>query len=151
VILRPVSSGTVRLASSDPSDPVICDLGTLSAASDWEIIRTSLRLSLRIAAHMRSNGYPLKDYRVPASASDEDLDAFIEEWGRTTYHYASSCRMAPEDDFIPGVVDDELRVYGVKGLRLADSSIFPQVPATHLQAPTVMVAEKCAELIKRQW
>lgn len=88
---------------------------------------------------------------MPASTSDADLDAFIKEWGRTTYHYSSSCRMAPEDDTIPGVVNDELQVHGVRGLRVADSSIFPQIPATHLQAPSVMVAEKCAELIKQMW
>jgi choline dehydrogenase-like flavoprotein len=149
VLLRPVSSGTVRLASSDPNDPVLCDLGTLSASSDLAIIRASLRLTLRLAAHMRSTGYPLKDYRVPASTSDADLGAYIKEWGVTTYHYSSSCRMAPEDGPIPGVVDDELRVHAIKELRVADSSIFPQIPSAHLQAPSVMVAEKCAELIKQ--
>jgi choline dehydrogenase len=59
--------------------------------------------------------------------------------------------MAPEDDVRPGVVDDELRVHGVEGLRIADASIFPDVIATHLQAPVVMVAEKCADMIKRAW
>ena len=98
---------------------------------------------------MKEDGYQISDYRVPLSESDSDLDAFITEHGATTYHYSSTCRMAPEHEPFPGVVDDELRVHGVEGLRVADSSIFPQIVATHLQAPTVMVAEKCADLILR--
>lgn len=88
------------------------------------------------------------DSHVPASTTDADLDQFITEWARTTYHYTSTCRMAPEDDENPGVVDDELFVHGIQKLRIADSSVFPQIIATHLQAPSVMVAEKCAELLK---
>ncbi len=57
--------------------------------------------------------------------------------------------MAPEHDPMGGgVVDDELKVYGVTNLRVADSSIFPWIPATHLQAPTVAVAEKCADMLR---
>jgi choline dehydrogenase len=51
---------------------------------------------------------------------------------------------------MPGVVDDELRVYGVHGLRVADASVFPSIPATHLQAPVVMVAEKCADFLRAE-
>jgi len=148
VILRPKSSGSVRLATSNPDDPLACDLNTMSAPSDWHVMRKALRLSLALARQIREDGYPMTDYRVPSGATDADLDAFITKWGMTAYHYSSTCRMAPEDDAIAGVVDDELRVHGIQGLRVADSSIFPQVIATHLQAATVMVAEKCAELIQ---
>ncbi|KAH8108860.1 alcohol oxidase [Phellopilus nigrolimitatus] len=147
VLLRPQSTGTIRLASSNPNDPLQCELGTLAAPEDWKVLRASLRLSLALAKQMRKDGYPMTDYRVPASDSDADLDAYIKKWVRTTYHYSSSCRMAPENDPAPGVVDDDLRVHGVRSLRVADSSIFPQILATHLQAPSVMVGEKCAELL----
>ncbi|KAH8114085.1 alcohol oxidase [Phellopilus nigrolimitatus] len=147
VALRPQSTGTVRIVSSNPNDAVECELNTLSSQSDWQVLRASLRLSFALAKEIRASGYPLMDYRVPASESDADLDAHIKKWGRTTYHYSSTCRMAPEDDPAPGVVDDELRVHGVHGLRIADSSIFPQIIATHLQAGSVMVGEKCADLL----
>ncbi|KIJ66623.1 hypothetical protein HYDPIDRAFT_151307 [Hydnomerulius pinastri MD-312] len=62
-------------------------------------------------------------------------------------HYSSSCRMAPMDDPLPGVVDDELRVHGIANLRIADASIFPTVPSTHPQALVYAVAEKCADMI----
>ena len=148
VLLRPTSKGTVRLKSSDPNDPIICDPNILSSPGEWAILRASIRLSMRLAEQMRARGYQMLDSSVPASDSDADLDVFITKWARTTYHYSSTCRMAPESDEFPGVVDDELRVHGVQNLRIADTSIFPQILATHLQAPAVMVAEKCAELIK---
>lgn len=98
---------------------------------------------------MRANGYQMEVYLIPTGDSDEQLDTFIRHNVRTTYHYASSCRMAQEHDTVPGVVDDELRVYGASRLRIADTSIFPDVVATHLQAPVVMVAEKCADMLKK--
>lgn len=100
---------------------------------------------------MRDDGYPMTDCHVPASASDADLDIFIKKYVCTTYHYSSTCRMAPEDDPVPGVVDDELRVHGVKRLRIADSSIFPRIVSAHIMAPTLVVAEKCADLLKGEW
>ncbi|THH13247.1 hypothetical protein EW146_g6943 [Bondarzewia mesenterica] len=150
VLLRPQSSGTVRLSSSNPSSPSIIDPKYLSSASDLAPLRASLRLTLRICERMRARGYalePLHDY-APEAEDDVTLDRFIRRRNRTTYHYSSTCRMAPEHD--PkggGVVDDELRVYGVERLRIADSSVFPWVLGAHLQAPTVAVAEKCADMI----
>ena len=77
--------------------------------------------------------------------SDADIEALVRERVETVYHPTSTCRMAPEAE--GGVVDDELRVYGVEGLRVADASIFPTIPATHLQAPTAMVASRCADFL----
>lgn len=89
--------------------------------------------------------------RVPASESDADVDNYIHSNIRTSYHYSCTCCMAPEDDERPGVVDDELKVYGIKGLRICDASIFPEIVSTHTMAPAAMVAEKCADLIKITW
>ncbi|PSR76311.1 hypothetical protein PHLCEN_2v8543 [Hermanssonia centrifuga] len=150
-LLRPKSHGTVRLTSSDPNAPLSIDLRYLSDPKDITPLRASLKFSLRLRDKMREQGYKLVDWQVPASESDEDLDRFIQHSNRnrTTYHYSSTCRMAPEHDPMGGgVVDDELKVYGVTNLRVADSSIFPWIPATHLQAPTVAVAEKCADMLR---
>ncbi|KAG1763119.1 alcohol oxidase, partial [Suillus occidentalis] len=151
VPLQPKSSGTIELHSHNPHASPKVDLGFFTDAADFEVARKALRLTLKLGDKMRANGYQMEDYLVPAGDSDEQMDTFIREGVRTTFHYASSCRMAPEHDPVPGVVDDELRVHGVSHLRIADASIFPDVPATHLQAPVVMVAEKCADMLKKTW
>lgn len=98
---------------------------------------------------MRSRGYALKDWECPRGDDDVTLDKFIRRRNRTAFHYSSTCRMALKEDASDGggVVDEELKVFGVLGLRVADSSVFPWVLRTHLQAPTVCVAEKCAEMV----
>ena len=99
---------------------------------------------------MRLQGYAIKDWQGPQDGADDmELDKFIKKRNRTAYHYSSTCRMALTEDAAGGggVVDEELKVFGVLGLRVADSSVFPWVLRTHLQAPTVCVAEKCAEMV----
>jgi choline dehydrogenase-like flavoprotein len=150
-LLQPRSTGTVRLTSTDAKVQPAVDPGYLSDPADYLVLRKAVLLSKRIGETMRKEGYQLTDYSVPTSESKEDLDVFIRKNARTSYHYSSTCRMAPENDVCPGVVDDKLRVHGVKGLRIADASIFPDILANHLQAPVVMVAEKCADLINETW
>ena len=150
VALQPKSLGTVRLRSSDPDEAVECDIAALSDPRDFTPLRAAVRLSNAIAKQMQTDGYPLRQLKGPSNTnSDEELDAYIRKTLLTTFHYTSTCRMAPESDDIPGVVDDELRVHGVAGLRVADSSIFPWIVPGHTQAPTVMVAEKCADMLSR--
>jgi choline dehydrogenase len=89
--------------------------------------------------------YRSRPVEVPASDTDEDIDAFVRRAVTSTFHYASSCRMGVAN---VAVVDSRLRVHGIRGLlRIADASVFPRIPAAHLQAPVVMVAERCAEFI----
>ncbi|KAJ6632114.1 GMC oxidoreductase [Mycena sp. CBHHK59/15] len=147
VLLQPNSRGTVRLVSRDPLVRPTCDLGFLSDPRDRALIKTAVKFSKRIAEKMREQGYPMADQNVPTSESGADLDAFVNKSARSTFHYSSTCRMAPENDPQPGVVDDRLRVYGVQNLRIADCSIFPDILSNHLQAPAAMVAEKCAHMI----
>ena len=78
--------------------------------------------------------------------SDSQLEAYIRKNAQTLYHPTCTARMAPLED--GGVVDPRLRVHGIKGLRVADASVFPEIVGAHTMAPTVMVAEKCADLIK---
>lgn len=138
------------MTSKDPFAPLSIDPRYLTAASDIKRLKSALKLSLRIVERMQTRGYPIEYWAGHSPENDDDapLEAFIRRRNRTTYHYTSTCRMAPESD--PqggGVVDDHLKVHGVLGLRVADSSIFPNVPGTHTQAPTVAVAEKCANMI----
>ncbi|KAH9848220.1 alcohol oxidase [Lenzites betulinus] len=151
VLLAPRSRGTVRLAAADPRAPLVVDPAYFSDAADFVPLRGAVRLSLRLRDGMRKRGYKMTDATVPRSETDEDVDEWIRRCNRTTYHYTSTCRMGRLEDAGEweggAVVDAQLRVYGVKGLRVADSSVFPWVPRTHTQAPTVAVAEKCADMI----
>lgn len=108
-----------------------------------------LKLCLKLKERLAANGYPIKDISVPSGTSPSELDQHIMEFGRSFYHYTSTCRMAPEDDTLPGVVDDELRVHGIEGLRIVDASVFPGILATHLQATVVAMAEKCSDMLQR--
>ncbi|KAF5380048.1 hypothetical protein D9615_006158 [Tricholomella constricta] len=112
-VLRPKSTGSVRLASTNPREQPLCDLGTLSHNDDRIPLRKCLRLALALGRAVRKSGYPLEDLLVPATEEDGDLDAFINENLTTTYHYSSSCRM--DEEARAGVVDDELRVHGISG------------------------------------
>ncbi|KAJ7157793.1 alcohol oxidase [Mycena filopes] len=147
VVLQPASHGTVRLESTDPLQAPKCDLAFLTDPADRDVMRKAVQISQRIAERMREQGYPMVDQNVPESNDEKDLDTFINKNYRTTFHYSSTCRMAPEDDPSPGVVDDRLRVHGVQNLRIADCSILPNILANHLQAPAVMIGEKCAHMI----
>ncbi|KAF9820032.1 hypothetical protein IEO21_01694 [Rhodonia placenta] len=146
-LLLSKSYGTIRLASTDPQAHPVCDMNYLSSPDDWVALRAALRVTVAVANEMRAEGYPLDDILVPGGSSDEALDDIIRRRVETMYHYSSSCRMAPEDDTYPGVVDDELRVHGFSNLRIADASIFPDVPAAHPQALIYAVAEKCADMV----
>ncbi|KAJ7021480.1 alcohol oxidase [Mycena alexandri] len=148
-VVRPKSFGTIRLASPDPRTRAEINLGYLTNPDDLPIARKAVRLSLRLAKQMRARGYPLVDLAVPQGADDASVDAFIRKGIHTTYHYTSTCRMAPEDDAQPGVVDDELKIHGVDGLRVADCSSFPDIVCVHPMAPAVVVAEKCADFLKK--
>lgn len=151
-VLRPQSRGTVRLASSDPSDRPKIDLGFLSDPMDFALARKAVRLLLNLGEAMKAQGFPLlRGISVPDQdrSGQDGIDRFIRHRARTLYHYSGTCRMASEfDSQAPGVVDDSLRVHGIPNVRVCDASIFPQILACHLMAPVVMVAEKCASMIK---
>ena len=74
---------------------------------------------------------------------DDEIEHWIRSTSETAYHPIGTCRMGPD-----GVVDERLRVYGLEGLRVADASIFPTMPSGNTNAPSIMVGEKCADLIR---
>nr|VWO94945.1 Alcohol oxidase [Ganoderma boninense] len=151
-LIRPKSEGTVRLVSKDARTPPAVDLGYFNILEDYVPLRAGVRLALRVAEDVRKQGYPFTDLVVPEVDNDEGIDSFIRENVMSCFHYTSTCRMGPEvDGSQPSVVDAELKVHGVKGLRVCDASVFPEIVGSHTMAPAVMVAEKCAEMIKAAW
>ncbi|KAM5539670.1 hypothetical protein V8D89_006779, partial [Ganoderma adspersum] len=148
-LTRPKSEGTVRLLSRDARTPPAVDLWCLSVVEDYVPLRSGVRFALRIAEDVRKQGYQFADLFVPEVDSDEDIDNFIRKNAMSCFHYTSTCRMGLETHGVrSSVVDTELKVYGVKGLRVCDGSVFPEIISSHTMAPAVMVAEKCAQIIK---
>ncbi|MFC0201902.1 choline dehydrogenase [Paracoccus rhizosphaerae] len=143
--MRSKSRGTVRLASDDPAAAPEIRFNYMSHEDDWAEFRACVRHTRRIF-----DAPAFRDYRgdeiQPGDAvqSDEQIDAFIREHAESAYHPCGTARMGAADD-PQAVVDPELRVIGVEGLRVADSSIFPRITNGNLNAPSIMTGEKAAD------
>lgn len=81
--------------------------------------------------------------------TDEEIDEYVRRVSHTSLHFSCTCPMSNDEK--TGVVDQRLRVYGFKNLRIADASVFPRVPSSHTMLPVMMIAERCAYFIKKDW
>ncbi|WP_094462413.1 choline dehydrogenase [Pannonibacter phragmitetus] len=145
--MRSKSRGAVRLRSADPLDKPSIRFNYMSHADDWADFRACIRLTREIFGQEAFTPFRGKEIQ-PGShlQSDAELDGFIREHAESAYHPCGTCRMGAKDDPM-AVVDPECRVIGVEGLRVADSSIFPQVTNGNLNAPSIMVGEKASDHI----
>ncbi|GAA1620906.1 GMC family oxidoreductase N-terminal domain-containing protein [Nonomuraea maheshkhaliensis] len=142
VLLQPESRGRVGLNGAD----VLIDPAYLSAEADVRRLVAGLRTAQRVFATDAMKpfaGGPMAPYWAPET--DEELARWVRERGETLYHPVGTCRMGADAD---SVVDPELRVRGVEGLRVADASVMPTLNRGHTHAPAVMIGEKGADLIK---
>ncbi len=143
--LRPQSRGEVAINSKNPEDLPKIIPNYLSTESDQKIAIDSIKVARKIA-----NASPLKqhilDEFVPGGSlvSDEDLLEAAKNNSQSIYHPVGTCKMGNDKD---SVVDDQLKVYGVKGLRVVDASIMPELVSGNTNAPTMMIAEKAAAMI----
>ena len=153
LLMKPKSFGTVRLSSKDPRARPRYNFNFLTDPdrADYAALRKGIRLAIRLGEHMKTLGYPIKPMFFPQDESDEKIDSYIEQHGSTNYHYTSTCRMGRLDEERPGVVDDKLKVHGIERLRVCDASVFPEIIAGHTMAPTVVVAEKFADILKDEF
>ncbi|MBK1614180.1 glucose-methanol-choline oxidoreductase [Rubrivivax gelatinosus] len=142
-VLRPKSRGSVALASPDPLAPPRIDPGFLSDPDDLRRLMAGVRLTHRILAQpaLAGGGQP-----TAAGLDEAALERWVRAKADTIYHPVGSCRMGPGAD---DVVDAELRVNGIAGLRIADASIMPSIVSGNTNAPTIMIGEKAADLIRR--
>jgi choline dehydrogenase-like flavoprotein len=147
-ILRPAARGVVSLASADPEAPVAFDARYLSAPQDVATLMRGLKLARRIL-RAPSLARVVSEELAPA-AQAEVPDAVIEQHVRshakTVYHPAGTCRMGGDAD-PAAVLNPELQVRGIAGLRVADASAFPLLMSGNTNAPVVMLAERCAAAI----
>ena len=145
--MRSKSRGEVTLQSPNPSFAPKIKFNYMSDPSDWEDFRIGIRLVREILRQPAlSEFYKHEIQPGEAAQSDADLDAFIQEHVESAYHPSGSCRMGSAEDPM-AVVDPETKVIGVDGLRIVDSSIFPQVTNGNINAPSIMVGEKAADHI----
>ena len=145
-LLRPRSRGSLRLASTDPMAAALIDPNFLADAHDLGRLVRGFKLMRKLLGQPVLAGY--RGVELPASAtaqSDAQIEQFIRNYADTIYHPVGSCRMG---NGALDVVDAELRVHGMQGLRVVDASIMPDIVGGNTNAPTIMIGEKAADMIR---
>jgi choline dehydrogenase len=154
VLLHPESRGQITLRSSAPYARPVISFGYLQERGDMERLRSGVRVALRILADPAFNS--LRGQKLPQApppdpdAPDEELETFIRMAATSLFHPAGTCKMGPISDPL-SVTDAELRVRGVSRLRVADASIIPEIPSGNVHTPTVMIGERAAHFISREY
>ncbi len=144
--MRPTSSGSVRLRSSDPRQHPAIQFNYLQTEGDRAEMRAAVRLTREILAQHAFDPFRGRELRPgPDVVTDAQMDAFARARAESAYHPSCSCAMGSDSR---AVVDGELRVRGVEALRVVDASVMPAVVSGNLNAPTIMIAEKATDLIR---
>ena len=142
---KPTSRGHVRVSSADPKAKPEILFNYLSTEEDREGFRQCVRLTREIIAQPAFDAY--RDAEIQPGTqiqTNAEIDAFVRESVESAYHPSCSCKMGTD---AMAVVDPQTRVHGLQGLRVVDSSIFPSIPNGNLNAPTIMLAERAADMI----
>ena len=142
------SRGSIKLASSDPKDQPKIRFNYMSREEDFVVFRKAIRTARSLFQQAPFDGIRGKELNPGEDfQSDDELNAFVRNNAESAYHPCGTCRMGVDED---SVVDPCARVKGINNLRVADASIFPQITNGNLNAPTIMVAERIADLIKSE-
>jgi choline dehydrogenase-like flavoprotein len=143
--LRPRSVGVVKLNTANPLDEPHIDPNFCGDPHDWKISIEGFKWGRKLLDAPAFKPFIKREY-LPGSdkTSDEDIKNYIRQWSKTDYHPVGSCKMGQDD---MAVVDTQLRVHGLEGLRVIDASIMPKLISGNTQAPSIMVGEKGAAII----
>jgi 4-pyridoxate dehydrogenase len=142
-LLRPRSRGRIELASADPRTPPRIFQNFLGQEDDLKILRAGIRMAREVGR--QTPLAPFVGAEMTPLNTDAEIDAHIRTTAITVHHPAGTCRMGGDDE---AVVDPELRVRGVDGLRVVDASVMPDLVGGNINAPVIMIAEKAADLIR---
>jgi choline dehydrogenase len=140
-VLKPTSRGKVSLRTANPASKPMIVHNYYATAEDRHTMVEGMRIGLDIADQPALRAHIKAPYDVPRSRSEADIWDFVQRRTRTVYHPTSTCAIGP-------VVDNELKVHGVDALRVVDASVMPSVVRGNTNAPTIMIAERAADLIR---
>ncbi|MGA9007539.1 MAG: GMC family oxidoreductase N-terminal domain-containing protein [Xanthobacteraceae bacterium] len=147
VLLRRQSRGAITLASSDPLAAPRINQGLLSTADDWKALRNGIALFRDIARRPELRPFIARELGPgPEVKTEVQLEDYVRRTAVTAHHPAGTCKMGSDADPM-AVVDDRLSVRGTSGLRVVDASVFPDLVGGNINAPTIMIAERAADLI----
>lgn len=144
-VVSVASRGSLRLRSADPTWQPEIDAAYFDDQADLDAMLVGLRRTWEICTQGPLAGYLTRPWNLPESPTDDDFVEHARRWGQTLYHPTSTCAMGTGGD---AVVDPDLQVRGLSGLRVADASVMPGVTRGNTNAPTIMIGEKAADLIK---
>ena len=144
--LRPKARGTVKLRSTKPLDAPLVDPNYLGHPDDLKTSAEGVKLSVEMFNQKSLQKY-IKKIRFPGAEvkSQADFENYARQYGRTSYHPTCTCKMGVDE---MSVVDPKLRVRGIDGLRVCDSSVMPSLVGSNTNAPTIMIGEKAADLVR---
>lgn len=143
--LHPDSRGTLHVTSADPIVPPKIHVNYLSTERDLALSLAALKLTREVAQQPALKEVTVREVLPgPDAVTDEDLISYIRSSGQSSWHPIGTCKMGSDP---MAVVDHELKVHGIVGLRVADSSIFPHHMSSNTNAPSIMVGERCADLL----
>jgi choline dehydrogenase len=146
--MRPTSVGQVRLRSADPREPPSILFNYMATEGDRQEMRAAVRLTRELFAQRAFDPYLGPELAPgPEVETDAEIDAFVRAQAESAYHASCSCKMGPDSD-PSAVVDGDCRVHGIEDLRVVDASIMPSIVSGNTNAPTIMLAEKAADLIR---
>ncbi len=140
-VLKPTSRGKLSLRTANPASKPRIVHNYFATAEDRQSMVEGMRVGLHIADQPALQAHIKGPHNVPKSRSEADIWDFVQRNGQTVYHPTSTCAIGP-------VVDSELRVHGVERLRVVDASVMPSVVRGNTNAPTIMIAERAADLIR---
>jgi choline dehydrogenase-like flavoprotein len=144
-ILRPEARGKVSLRSADPRDPILFVGNNLSKQADIDTLVRGIKLGRKILAAPAMKALGFREFAPGESAqSDDAIEKHARSIAKTVYHPSGTAKMGRDD---MAVVDSQLRVIGVPRLRIADASVMPTLVSGNTNAPTIMIAERCADFI----
>jgi choline dehydrogenase-like flavoprotein len=147
-LLRPKSRGSVALNNSDPTQAPLIDPNFLGEADDLEAMVAGYKTTQRLMETPALRALQKKDMFTSAIRTDDDIRALLRARVDTVYHPVGTCKMGVNDSM--AVVDPKLRVHGLEGLRVVDASIMPTLIGGNTNAPTIMIGEKAADMIRAE-
>jgi len=149
-VVSPAARGSVTLSNSDPLAPPVINPNLLGSEVDFFVMREAVKSAFRFASAPAWKNYVISPFGLNFTSTDDEIDDWIRENAGTVYHPVGTASMSPKGAAW-GVVDPDLSLKGLSGLRVVDLSIVPFIPAAHTQAAAYVIGERASDLIKQSW